>query len=139
MFSVVSKWTAVLVFVLPSVALSADLTCTLPAASIARGVELCEELRSKLGIRTAEWSNDVCATQFLRIGLRVGEQRSTERVARMAVRDNLDIALNAFDADWPMPVRAICGDGTLDTEFQEECDDGNQIDGDGCSASCHTE
>ena len=28
-----------------------------------------------------------------------------------------------------------CGDGTLD-EPQEECDDGNNTDGDGCSADC---
>lgn len=32
-----------------------------------------------------------------------------------------------------------CGDGNLQTEYGEECDDGNNISGDGCSASCETE
>jgi cysteine-rich repeat protein len=34
-------------------------------------------------------------------------------------------------------IGAMCGDGTLDLE--EMCDDGNNIDGDGCSASCTVE
>jgi len=32
---------------------------------------------------------------------------------------------------------ALCGDGLV--EGDEECDDGNTIDGDGCSAACETE
>lgn len=32
-----------------------------------------------------------------------------------------------------------CGDGILQVRFAEECDDGNQIDGDLCSPSCKTE
>ncbi len=32
-----------------------------------------------------------------------------------------------------------CGDGILQTAFQEECDDGNNDDGDFCSASCKIE
>jgi cysteine-rich repeat protein len=31
----------------------------------------------------------------------------------------------------------VCGNGTLETG--EQCDDGNAIDGDGCSAACQTE
>jgi cysteine-rich repeat protein len=31
---------------------------------------------------------------------------------------------------------AFCGDGTTNTTLGEECDDGNDIDGDGCSAFC---
>ena len=133
------KWLPVIVLLFPSVGLAADLTCTLPAASVARGIELCEELRLNMHIRTAEWSNDICATQFLRIGLRIGERKSTERAAREAVADDIDIAINTFDADWPMLVRAKCGDGTLDTEFGETCDDGNTTNGDGCDESCQTE
>ena len=32
-----------------------------------------------------------------------------------------------------------CGDGTRLVESPEECDDGNLVDGDGCSASCQIE
>jgi len=32
---------------------------------------------------------------------------------------------------------AICGDGAIDAE--EECDDGNEADGDGCNAACRVE
>ncbi|KAI9775074.1 MAG: hypothetical protein M1839_001466 [Geoglossum umbratile] len=35
--------------------------------------------------------------------------------------------------------RGICGDGILSLNNGEECDDGNNIDGDGCSATCKKE
>ncbi|KAF2264060.1 hypothetical protein CC78DRAFT_253952 [Lojkania enalia] len=34
---------------------------------------------------------------------------------------------------------AKCGDGVWDEEFGEECDDGNTLNGDGCSLSCKCE
>lgn len=34
---------------------------------------------------------------------------------------------------------SFCGDGVLDTAQGEECDDGNVVSGDGCSATCRTE
>ncbi len=34
---------------------------------------------------------------------------------------------------------SICGDGIVDGGAGETCDDGNQIDGDGCSATCTDE
>src|SRR3989344_5330070 len=33
----------------------------------------------------------------------------------------------------------ICGDGVIDTDFGEACDDGNAVSGDGCSAACAVE
>ena len=33
----------------------------------------------------------------------------------------------------------FCGDRTVQTGLAEQCDDGNQLSGDGCSASCQTE
>ncbi len=138
MYSVVSKALAFLLL-LPASALAVDLVCTVPAAQVSRAVELCEELRLNLGIRTSEWSNDVCATQFLRIGLREGEKRSTERASRQTVNNNVDLALETFKSNWPLLVRASCSDGTLDTEFGEACDDGNQTNGDGCDEECQIE
>lgn len=32
--------------------------------------------------------------------------------------------------------RGVCGDGILSPNNGEECDDGNNVDGDGCSANC---
>lgn len=30
----------------------------------------------------------------------------------------------------------LCGNGVIDTEMGEQCDDGNRVDGDGCSSTC---
>ncbi len=36
-------------------------------------------------------------------------------------------------------VGLMCGDGVLDADLAESCDDGNAVDGDGCSATCEIE
>jgi cysteine-rich repeat protein len=36
------------------------------------------------------------------------------------------------------PAGPLCGNGLVDPEWYEECDDGNAIDGDGCSPLCAT-
>jgi cysteine-rich repeat protein len=41
-------------------------------------------------------------------------------------------------ADAPQCTGSICGNGVLDADI-EQCDDGNQVDGDGCSANCTNE
>jgi len=120
-------------------ALAADLVCTIPTASVARGVELCEEARVALRVRAADWNNDVCSSYFLRLGLIEAEKRSTRRAYTGSVNSAVSGAVNDLTASWPGPTPAICGDGTLDTEFGETCDDGNLIDGDGCDSSCETE
>jgi cysteine-rich repeat protein len=115
---------------------AANLTCVLPADYVTRGVELCEELRLELGVRASEWSNDVCASQFLRIGLLEGDKSSTRKASRATVNQAVNDAVDQFNIDWPGLAAAFCGDGILDTEFGEECDDGNSIDGDGCDTEC---
>jgi pappalysin-1 len=37
------------------------------------------------------------------------------------------------------PKRGFCGDGHVDKETGEECDDGNIRDGDGCNVRCKKE
>ena len=68
----------------------------------------------------------------------VGESRRVE----MTVFDDFEGERVSF-----LPVTAVadypegtpcCGDETRDAEF-EECDDGNEIDGDGCDSSCMCE
>ncbi len=36
-------------------------------------------------------------------------------------------------------VHPRCGDGTINTDRSEQCDDGNNIPGDGCDPRCQTE
>lgn len=43
------------------------------------------------------------------------------------------------DASTTFPEPGICGNGILDVPGVEECDDGNSVSGDGCSASCALE
>jgi len=33
----------------------------------------------------------------------------------------------------------ICGDGIVRYDYNEQCDDNNQINGDGCSTTCEIE
>ena len=126
---------------LPLTAGAADLPCVVPTANVARAIELCEQLRINLRIRSAEWSNDICATQFLRIGLLAGERATSRRAANTTVQTLVNDAVTTFSSTWAVPEQAECGDGTLDTEdpFSEECDDGNRDNGDGCDDSCVTE
>src|SRR5262249_35967116 len=50
----------------------------------------------------------------------------------------LAISLTACSASTePPPDEGVCGDGSVDPG--EQCDDGNTISGDGCSATCQTE
>jgi cysteine-rich repeat protein len=40
---------------------------------------------------------------------------------------------------YPFCQLARCGDGIVDIAAGEQCDDGNNTSGDGCSASCRLE
>ncbi len=59
--------------------------------------------------------------------------------------DGCNADCSAVDAGWGctgvtsvcIVIPAACGDGTIDTE--EQCDDGNILSGDGCSAACQVE
>src|SRR5690606_26108338 len=43
------------------------------------------------------------------------------------------VGMGLFLSACPKPV---CGDGVVDAELGEACDDGNNIDADGCEADC---
>ena len=128
-----------LILILAGTASAVDLTCTVPSAFVTRATELCEELRLRLHVRTADWDNDVCSTEFLRLGLLAGEKESTRLAARNTVRDDVTTAVDSFRTDFPRVTAAICGDSTVDLEFNEQCDDGNTTDGDGCDSVCQNE
>ena len=119
---------------------AADLTVTVPSAAVTNAVEMCELLRVEVHVRASDWNNDLCATAFTRIGLRTVLLRYERQGQQQVVDDAVQTEVDDFDADWPVPYTpAQCGDGTLDAEFGEECDDGNLIDGDGCSRKCKIE
>jgi cysteine-rich repeat protein len=50
-----------------------------------------------------------------------------------------DLGLNSGSAYVFRLVIPVCGDGNLDPDTGEECDDGNNVDGDGCAADCTLE
>lgn len=49
---------------------------------------------------------------------------------------NCTDANTAFRIYTPVPMPTICGDGFLNPNNGEQCDDGNRISGDGCSSFC---
>lgn len=118
---------------------AADITITIPAAIVADAGVLCEALRVQLVVRAAEWTNKQCAEEFLRRGLRSFKAQASSDAARAAAVATVKADIATFDGNFPVQTPAACGDGTLDTEFGEQCDDGNTTSGDGCSAECFIE
>ena len=127
--------------------LAADLTVTVPAAAVTEASAQCDRQRVLLRIRPADWNNNVCATVMVRLGVRTSllqEENEASRAAVVAVTNASSVSaqaeLNAFDVNFPLPVTpADCGDSIVDTEFGEECDDGNTVSGDGCDEGCQDE
>jgi len=128
----------VLLLVLASSARAADIVLTVPDPSITRIVELCEELRKQLRVSTDSglWSNELCATEVFRIGMREVDKRVETKAARATVNDQVSASLGEWDANYPRTPPSICSDNVTDTELGETCDDGNLINGDGCSDEC---
>lgn len=128
---------ALLLFLVAGTVSAADLTVTVPAAAVVDALTRCEELRVASRIRIGEYSNDLCATIFTRLGLYSFTVTGVRQDEAEIMEDAVNVAIAQFNADWPVPyVPALCGDGTLDTEFGEECDDGNLESGDGCDVDC---
>ena len=129
-----------LILLAPSVALGGTAVCTIPNPANATIVALCEEYRITNGISSTAWTLDDCASEFLRYGIEIIYLRSTKAAATIVLNDTVRDASTLFNSvfapDWTL---AQCGDGNVDTEFEEECDDGNTEDGDGCSADCLNE
>lgn len=131
---------AALLFLLATGAMGASLTVTIPQSAVPDATTRCEELRVSLRVLTASWSNDLCATIFTRMGLRNWVATQTRIDQTEVVDSAVGSALSQFDNDWVDPfTSSYCGDNTTDVEFGEECDDGNNIPGDGCDEQCLNE
>ena len=134
------RYLAMFLFLVAGFASAADLTVTVPASAVPKAVEMCELLRQEIRVRAGEWSNDLCATLFLRVGLRVYVDRFGRQGAQQTIDDAVQAEIDTYDTNWPVPyTAAYCGDGVTDIEFGEECDDGNTVPGDGCDEGCRNE
>ena len=99
----------------------------------------CALLRVDPGVRQSSgtWTETKCASELLRRAKRAYMRAHVRAVARQTV-DNADVnEANRLDGNHPPAFTpAFCGDGNADTEFDEVCDDGNDLDGDGCETDC---
>lgn len=66
-----------------------------------------------------------------------GDGRVSVAEIVLAVRAALDVCIADTPTPTPTPVGPFCGNGLV--EGLEECDDGNNADGDGCSSTCELE
>lgn len=134
------KAIALILFLVASASTAANLTVVVPQPIVQKAQATCEILRNELRVRSSEWSNDLCATLFTRIGLRVYVAREMRQGQQQVVDAAVDAEIADFDSKWAEPfTRAYCGDSITDIEFGEECDDGNNDSGDGCDVRCQTE
>ena len=78
--------------------------------------------------------SSICRNEVVTVGCGNGNVDSGEQCD--AGSNNSDSRSDACRTDCRLP---LCGDRVLDRGRGEECDDGNSINNDGCSASCHTE
>lgn len=118
--------------------LGAQVTIVVPGNVVTKAQQLCEQLRKDL--RARSMTNPECAQEFFRRGLRDFAARKIRDDARSQAQDTARAELDQFDQAFPVQLDiAMCGDGVVDTEFGEQCDDANQDNGDGCSGSCQNE
>ena len=113
--------------------LGADHTITVPIAIEPKLPTLCAYHFANHTLDTA-LTVDQCIEELLIEKFRSVERSKNEADSEATRNTDSD----AFDVDWPTALdEAVCGDGEADAG--ETCDDGNRIDGDGCSSRCTIE
>lgn len=131
---------AVVALALAAPSVAATIQCEVPNPYITRATELCEELRLRLRVRSADWSNKVCADEILRVGFRTVDASSTEKDAKATIRAAKEAALSSFDTNFPISaVQSTCGDSIADAEFGEQCDNGPANDDGAGSGGCDSD
>ena len=116
--------------------------CTVPGDIVANIMDLCEDTRIERRVPSSDWTTEDCASDFLQRGARQKYRNKMRSAADITADSSVHAAMEVFDLHFPSPsiVKASrCGDGILDAEFGEECDDGNNANGDGCSSECLSE
>ena len=114
--------------------------CRMPTPGHPRFLELCEVMRVEERQPTTgptAWTESKCASEFLRRGKKDFAVDRAEWGARRTVNRAKQNEANAIDAGHGKAfARTFCGDGIEQAEFGGACDDGNEVDGDGCEGDC---
>ncbi len=141
------RWILLLALVaLPAYAV--EVTINLPDEVQTEDLPMCEELRKQMKATPASWSSKVCVEELTRRGLREFKRDTVVRESETQRQSDLTTERDLYDARFPVdepvagrpdpPNIMRCGDGELENDptipYVEECDDGNDVDGDGCSA-----
>ncbi len=116
-------------------AFAGDVTITIPDTANAQALSMCEQLRVQMRVNPSAWTIAKCAEEFFYRGLRTfTAENKTSEVRQTAVAE-IQAETAAFDVGYPIPnVASTCGDSVVDVfdSFNEECDDGNEVDTDAC-------
>jgi cysteine-rich repeat protein len=107
-------------------------------------LELCETVRIQETALTPPASGDFldgCIQVLLNralISIKASMEKAVQESAAAQARQE---AVRSFSTLLVAPgfVTAVCGDGVISTEFNEDCDDGNSASGDGCDSLCNVE
>ena len=120
-----------LLLVAPCLALAAEATVDIPEPVWAARDTICAKVRVQENMRTITYKQ--CLEIILWRGLTaVNIQIADVQVHTAETQRNADRA--TFDANYPHPGESSimrCGDGIVDAN-REQCDDGNDIEADGC-------
>lgn len=92
------------------------------------------------GVHGAEDGSVNLKSQESALGLHVGGiyEAVVWQAERHTVASSYKLTLNNFEAKRSV-CKNLCGDGIVETDQGEVCDDGNNVNGDGCSATCQPE
>ena len=110
-----------------------------PAGAGPLGQESCELVRQSIESSSTDWGVAKCAAHLVARGMIVTKSDEERNVARLTQQGNINDFVNELEAAWILPYTEPCGDAVLDESFGEECDDGNNSNGDGCDSDCNTE
>jgi cysteine-rich repeat protein len=128
----------VLLLVFPFMASAAQITVTIPDTAVADLQQACQ--RMAVLHHTKIPTNAECGARLIRMGANNLVQEIVRRQGQQDLRDAINAKKAQLAIDFPDPlVPAICGDDEVDSHLGEQCDDGNQIPGDGCDEACRIE
>lgn len=128
-------WIALLILVSAPAAADIPFAFEAPEASRVRTDSACNIVRQQMRKPLAKWDRDQCGLEIFRRGRRAILRAAAKQAATVTLNIAEQTDVNLSDAEFPRPVRSYCGDGVLQSEW-EECDDGNDDAGDGCDSNC---
>lgn len=111
--------------------------CVIPTAAESAFSVMCEEFRTAHRIAEDDWNIGKCASEFMRRYARQYRQALAKQAAEATRDATIRTLVQALDDQISENfTRTTCGDGVLQMEYDEFCDDGNKVAGDGCDLDC---